>query len=107
MQHRRGYESSRARRPRGLSTLYLTPSGTTIANSAPTYPAMPFGADTGFNSYTAGTYALTVTAAGSKTPLIGPTTVTLANDGIYTAVVRDALGGGAPYGLILLDDFAP
>jgi hypothetical protein len=30
-----------------------------------------------------------------------------ANDGIYTAVARDAAGGGTPLGLILLDDFAP
>jgi len=30
--------------------------------------------------------------------------LTLQNNGIYTAVARDAPGGGAPYGLISLDD---
>ncbi len=62
--------------------------------------------DTGFVSYAAGSYALTITPAGSKTPAIGPLTVELANAGIYTAVARDAAGGGSPLGLILLDDFA-
>jgi len=38
---------------------------------------------------------------------VGPMQITLANSGIYTAVPRDAAGGGAPYGLIMLDDFAP
>jgi hypothetical protein len=29
----------------------------------------------------------------------------IANGGVYTAVARDAVGGGAPLGLILMDDF--
>jgi hypothetical protein len=85
----------------------LTTSGTSIASVAPTYANLHFLADTDFVSYAAGAYTLTVTPAGSKTAVIGPTSVTLANDGIYTAVARDAPGGGAPYGLILLDDLAP
>jgi hypothetical protein len=85
----------------------LTPSGTSIASIAPTYANVSFLGDTEFVSYAAGAYTLTITPAGSKTPVIGPLSVTLANAGIYTAVARDAPGGGAPYGLILLDDFAP
>ncbi|MGO8858824.1 MAG: hypothetical protein ACLQO1_24465 [Steroidobacteraceae bacterium] len=50
--------------------------------------------------------ALTITAAGTQTVIIGPTTINLVNAGVYTAVACDAVGGGAPYGLILLDDFA-
>jgi hypothetical protein len=91
----------------GPVDVYLTVSGTSIASIAPTYANLSFLADTDFVSYAAGTYTLTITPAGSKTAAIGPTTVTLANDGIYTAVARDAAGGGAPLGLILLDDFAP
>ena len=89
----------------GPVDIYLTAPGAGIASATPTFPAVPFGADVGFTSFAAGSYAVTVTAAGSKTPAIGPTTVTLANKGIYTAVARDAPGGGAPLGLILLDDF--
>jgi hypothetical protein len=84
--------------------VYLTGSGSTVGNATPTYAGLPFTADTGFVSYAEGAYELTVTAAGSKTPIIGPVAITLANDGIYTAVARDAPGGGAPYGLISLDD---
>jgi hypothetical protein len=91
----------------GPVDVYLTTSGTSIASVAPTYANLHFLADTDFVSYAAGAYTLTVTPAGSKTAVIGPTSVTLANDGIYTAVARDAPGGGAPYGLILLDDLAP
>jgi hypothetical protein len=91
----------------GPVDVYLTPPGTSIATLQPTYANLPFLADTDFVSYAAGTYAVTITPAGSKTAAIGPLNVTLANDGIYTAVARDAPGGGTPLGLILLDDFAP
>jgi Domain of unknown function (DUF4397) len=87
-----------------LIDVYLTAPGAGIASATPTYSAMPFATDTDFVSYVEGAYALTVTLAGSKTPIIGPVSVTLNNTGVYTAVARDAPGGGAPYGLIELDD---
>jgi hypothetical protein len=90
----------------GPVDIYLTAPGASIASATPTYANVAFKADTGFVSYAAGTYDVTVTPAGSKTAAIGPATVTLKNSGIYTAVARDAAGGGAPLGLILLDDFA-
>jgi len=89
----------------GPVDIYLTTQGASIATLSPTYAAVPFGADTGFVSYAAGSYALTITPTGSKTAAIGPLTVSLNKDGIYTAVARDAPGGGGPLGLILLDDF--
>jgi len=85
--------------------VYLTASGTGIASEAPVYSALPFTADTGFISYAAGAYDLTVTAAGSKTPIIGPVALTAANGGIYTGVASDAPAGGAPLRIIELDDF--
>ena len=91
----------------GPVDVYMTAAGAGIAAAYPTFTALTFTADTGFVSFAAGTYDLTVTAAGSKTAAIGPTAITLADDGIYTAVARDAPGGGTPLGLILLDDFAP
>ncbi|MDZ7643794.1 MAG: hypothetical protein U5K76_05945 [Woeseiaceae bacterium] len=46
-----------------------------------------------------------MTAAGSKTPAIGPAAITIEAGGVYTAIARDAQGGGTPLGLILMDDF--
>jgi hypothetical protein len=87
-----------------LVDVYLTAPGAGIASATPTFAAMPFATDSGFVSYVESSYDLTVTPAGSKTPIIGPVSVALDNGGVYTAVARDAPGGGAPYGLIELDD---
>jgi len=84
----------------------LTAVGASIATATPIQAHVNYLNDTGFVSYAAGNYELTITPAGSKTAAIGPVAVTLANNGIYTAVARDAPGGGSPLGLILLDDFA-
>jgi hypothetical protein len=84
--------------------VYLTASGTGIESTTPTYAALPFAADTGFVSYVRGIYDLTVTNAGSKTPIIGPIATWLDDGEISTVVARDAPGGGPPYGLIGLDD---
>ena len=91
----------------GNVDIYLTAPGAGIATAAPILTSVPFKADTGFLSVAAGSYDVTVTPAGTKTAAIGPATITIANKGIYTAVARDHAGGGAPLGLILLDDFAP
>jgi hypothetical protein len=88
----------------GPVDIYLTAPGTGAASAAPTYSNVRFTTDTGFVSYAAGSYELTVTSAGSKTAVIGPTPVTLSNDGLYTAVARDPVSGSASFGWILLDD---
>jgi hypothetical protein len=84
--------------------VYLTASGTGIAAATPTYAAVPFAGDTRFVSYAQGVYELTITHAGSKTPILGPLATGLADGEISTLVLRDAPGGGPPYGLIALDD---
>jgi hypothetical protein len=89
----------------GFVDIYVAAPGVALSGLAPTYAGVPFTADTGFQGFAAGTYALTVTAAGSKTAELGPVSITLADDGIYTAVTRDAPGGGTPLGVIMLDDF--
>jgi len=91
----------------GPVDIYLTAPGAGIDTATPILTSVPFKADTGFLSVAAGSYDVTVTPAGTKTPAIGPATITVANAGIYTAVARDNAGGGGPLGLILLDDFAP
>jgi trimeric autotransporter adhesin len=87
--------------------VYLTAPGSGIASMSPAFGGLPFGGDTGFQQVAAGSYDLTITTAGTQTVLSGPTTVSLTNTGIYTVASRDAPGGGAPYGLIMMDDFAP
>jgi hypothetical protein len=90
----------------GNVDIYLTAPGAGIATAMPIRTSVPFKADTGFLGVAAGSYDVTVTPAGTKTAAIGPATITITNNGIYTAVARDNAGGGAPLGLILLDDFA-
>jgi hypothetical protein len=87
-----------------LVDVYIVPTGTALSAASPTYAAVPFGADTDFQPFAAGTYQLSITTAGTKTVLLGPVTLTLKNSGLYTAVARDAPGGGAPLGVIGLDD---
>ncbi len=85
--------------------IYLVEVGTDISTVAPTLADVALLADTDFLSVAPGSYDVVVTATGSSDAAIGPVTITLDAAGVYTAIARDAEGGGAPLGLILLDDF--
>lgn len=89
----------------GTVDIYVTAPGTDINTVDPTLPGVPFPANTGFLSLTPGDYEVTVTGTGSKMPAIGPAAITIEAGGVYTAIARDAQGGGAPLDLILADDF--
>lgn len=89
----------------GLVDIYVTEVGADIAALDPTFASVDFEAETGYVSLAEGSYDVTVTVAGTKTIAIGPATVALQAGEVYTAVARDAVGGGAPFGLILLDAF--
>jgi Domain of unknown function (DUF4397) len=91
----------------GLVDLYVTAPGADISTLAPTFAGVDFKAETGYVALPGGNYEVTVTVAGTKTAAIGPAAVTFSDGGVYTAAARDAPGGGAPFGLILLDDFNP
>jgi hypothetical protein len=88
----------------GNVDIYLT-AASSITGKTPVLSNVAFKTDSGFLPVAAGTYYVTVTPAGTSTPAIGPAAVTLAASGIYTAVAVDHVGGGAPLGLITLDDF--
>lgn len=91
----------------GLVDLYLVAPGTDLATATPAFAGVDFQQDTGYVSIAGGTYEVAVTPAGSTTPAIGPVTVAVEDGSVYTVAARDAEGGGAPFGLILLDDFNP
>lgn len=78
-----------------------------ISSAEPAFSAVPFNAaelvTTGNVALAAGDYYVTITAAGSSTPALGPLPVELSAGGIYTAV---AVGNDAEsLGVVLMDDF--
>jgi hypothetical protein len=88
----------------GTVDIYVTADGD-IANVDPNFEDVPFEADTGYVELAEGAYVVTVTGPDSKTPALTPVPINVMTSGVYTAIVRDAPGGGAPVGVITLDDF--
>jgi hypothetical protein len=91
----------------GAVDLFVLAPGASLATAAPAFTNVAFKANTGYVSLAAGSYDVVVTPTGTRTPAIGPARITVANGGVYTLAARDAVGGGAPLGVILLDDIAP
>ncbi len=72
---------------------------------APTFDDVPFKANTGFLSLAAGNVRRHRHAGRDHERRHRTGHDHRRNGGVYTAIARDAAGGGAPLGLILLDDF--
>lgn len=87
----------------GNVDIFVTAPGASIASATPAFTNVPFRAETGYVNLAGGSYAVTVTPTGTKTAAIGPATLTVTDGSVLTAAARDAVGGGAPFGLILLN----
>jgi hypothetical protein len=91
----------------GSVDIYVTDAGDAdITDNTPAFAGVPFQAETGYVSLAGGDYRVALTPAGDASQIALDVTVTVQAGGVYTAVARDAAGGGGPVGLILLDDFA-
>lgn len=92
--------------PTGVD-IYVTDPDTMIEDVMPTIENFEYEDNTGFIQLAPGNYKITVTADGSKEPAIGPVTVPVEANGIYTAIARDPNPAveNDGLGLILLDDF--
>ena len=84
--------------------IYLTATAD-ISEASPALEDVPFKASSGSISVAPGTYTISVTVANTKDVAIGPLEVTLDAAGIYGVAAVDNVGGGAPFSVILLDDF--
>ena len=88
----------------GNVDIYLTATDD-ISDATPALSDVAFKATSGALSIAAGDYVVSVTPHDSKTVAIGPLPVSLMASGIYSVAAVDNMGGGAPLGVILMDDF--
>jgi hypothetical protein len=88
----------------GLVDIYVTAPGTGLADVDPTFAGVDFKVETGYVGLAGGSYDVTVTLAGTKTAAIGPAQIDVVDGGVYTALARDAAGGGAPFDVTVIDE---
>ena len=84
--------------------IYVTAPGADLAVEAPALSNVVFGDVADYLEAPAGTYQVRVTPTGSKTVVIDSGPLTLTSGQVRTAIAVDAVGGGAPFGLQLLED---
>jgi hypothetical protein len=84
--------------------IYVTAPGADLAGATPLLTSVGFGDVADYLEVPAGDYQVRVTPAGSKTVVIDSGTLTLASGEVRTAIAVDAVGGGAPFDLLVLAD---
>jgi len=84
--------------------IYVTAPGADISMMAPTLTAVPFRGYSTYLEVPAGTYQVRITPTGTKTVALDTGDLPLAAGQIRTGVALDAVGGGAPFGAIVLAD---
>jgi hypothetical protein len=88
----------------GPVDIYVAAPLTDINTISPTFANVAFKANTGYVGLAGGTYEVSVTPAGAKTPVAIFATLPIANGDIFTVIARDNTGGGAPLGLLVEDE---
>lgn len=84
--------------------IYVTAPGADISMMSPTLTAVPFRGYSNYLEVPAGTYQVRITPTGTKTVALDTGDLVLAAGQIRTGVALDAVGGGAPFGAIVLAD---
>lgn len=84
--------------------IYITAPGADLATATPTLAGVPYAVASDYLEVAAGTYQVRVTPENTKTVAIDSGALTLNAGQIRTAVAVDAVGGGAPFGAVVLPD---
>ncbi len=84
--------------------VYVTAADTPIARTEPVLKNVPFKAISDYLTVKPGVYDVFVTLAGTKTVAIEARGLTISDQLIATVVALDAVGGGAPFSLAVLDE---
>jgi hypothetical protein len=84
--------------------IYVTDVGAGIVGAAPAVTNVEFKDETGYVQLAGGQYDVTVTLAGTDAVAIGPVTIDVDDGGVYTALARDAAGGGGPFEIEVLSE---
>jgi uncharacterized protein DUF4397 len=84
--------------------IYITAPDADLETALPLLVGVEFGDVADYIEAPAGDYQVRVTPAGSKTVVIDSGTLTLSSGQVRTAIAVDAVGGGAPFDLLVLED---
>jgi hypothetical protein len=84
--------------------IYVTAAGAGINNATPVLSGVPFGAISDYLTVNAGVYDVSVTLAGTKTVAISAENINIGDRLVATVAAVDNTGGGAPFGLVILDE---
>ena len=84
--------------------IYITAPGADLETTIPLLVGVEFGDVADYIEAPAGDYQVRVTSAGTKTVVIDSGTLTLSSGQVRTAIAVEAVGGGAPFDLLVLED---
>jgi hypothetical protein len=84
--------------------IYVTAPGTELEEETPILVGVEFGDVADYVEVPAGDYQVRVTPTGVKLAVIDSGTLSLVAGQVRTAIAVDNAGGGAPFGLLLLED---
>lgn len=84
--------------------IYITAPGADLEGETPALSNVEFGDVSDYIEAPAGDYQVRVTPTGTTIVVIDSGTLTLVSGQVRTAIAVEAVGGGAPFDLLLLED---